>query len=149
VYGIRCASDCLAEVLPPRLDPKALLGLSHGHDLFLATVLQLGEQLHPNGVGALLSAFIHQRLDVKPPLGIKNAPEVRKVLEESGKVLAVLQGHDHKGGYQEIAGVHYCTLRAMVEGSGLENNAYAIMEIQPDDAIRIRGFRKQESYGPL
>jgi alkaline phosphatase len=90
--------------------------------------------------------FIHQRLDVKPPLGIKNAPEVRKVLEESGRVLAVLQGHDHKGGYQEIAGVHYCTLRAMVEGSGDENNAYAVMDVLPKDTIRIRGFRKQKSY---
>lgn len=93
--------------------------------------------------------FIHQRLDVKPPLGIKNAPEVRKVLEKSGKVLAVLQGHDHKGGYQEIGGIHYMTLAAMVEGSGEENNAYAVMEILPNDAVRIKGFREQKSYGPL
>jgi len=90
--------------------------------------------------------FVHQRLDVEPPLGIKNAPEVRKVLEESGKVLVVLQGHEHQGGYQEISGVHYCTLKGMIEGSGPENNAYAIMEILPNDAIRIRGFRKQKSY---
>lgn len=93
--------------------------------------------------------FIHQRLDVKPPLGIKNAPEVRKVLEESGKVLVVLQGHDHKGGYQEIGGIHYVTLTAMVEGSGEENNAYAVMDVLPGDAIRIKGFRTQKSYGPL
>jgi alkaline phosphatase len=92
--------------------------------------------------------FVHQRLDVKPPLGIKNAPEVRKVLEESGNVLAVLQGHDHKGDYQAIAGIHYCTLAAMVEGTGPENNAYAVMDILPGDAIRIRGFRKQKSYSP-
>lgn len=93
--------------------------------------------------------FVHQRLDVEPPLGIKNAPEVRKVLEESGKVLAALQGHEHKGGYQEIAGVHYCTLRGMIEGSGPESNAYAVMDILLGDTIRIRGFRKQKSYDPL
>lgn len=90
--------------------------------------------------------FVHQRLDVEPPLGIKNAPEVRKVLEESGKVLAVLQGHDHKGDYKEVGGVRYCTLKAMVEGSGEENNAYAILDVLQDNSIRIRGFRKQTSY---
>ena len=93
--------------------------------------------------------LVHQRLDVKPPLGIKNAPEVRKVLEESGKVVAVLQGHDHKGDYKKIGAVHYCTLQAMIEGSGPENNAYAVMDISPDDTIRIRGFRRQKSYDPL
>lgn len=90
--------------------------------------------------------FVHQRLDVEPPLGIKNAPEVRKVLGDSGKVLAVLQGHDHKGDYKEIGGVRYCTLKAMVEGSGAENNAYAILDVLPDNGIHIRGFRKQRSY---
>lgn len=77
--------------------------------------------------------------------GVKNASEIRRILEESGKVLAVVQGHYHKGDYQQIAGVHYCTLRAMVEGSGCENNAYAIMDVLPDDTIRITGFRKQTS----
>ena len=59
-------------------------------------------------------------------------------------MLAVLQGHDHKGDFKEIGGVHYCTLSAMIEGSGPENNAYAIMDILPGDVIRIRGFRKQK-----
>jgi hypothetical protein len=90
--------------------------------------------------------FVHQRLDVKPPLGVKNAAEVQRVLEESGKVLAVLQGHEHKGGYQAMGGIHYCTLQAMIEGTGPENNAYAIMDILADDAIRITGFRNQKSY---
>ena len=31
--------------------------------------------------------------------------------------------------------------------SGTENNAYAVLDILPGDAIRITGFRKQESYG--
>jgi hypothetical protein len=36
--------------------------------------------------------FAHQRLDVKNDYGVKNAAAVRKVLEDSGKVLAVFQG---------------------------------------------------------
>ena len=90
--------------------------------------------------------FVHQRLDVEPPVGVKNAPEIRKILEASGKVLAVLQGHHHQNDYKEIGGVHYCTLMAMVEGPGVVNNAYAAMDILPGDAIRITGFRKQKTY---
>ena len=78
--------------------------------------------------------------------GISNAPKIRKILEESGKVLAVFQGHLHQNFHSHIGGVHYVTLAAMVEGSGEENNAYAILDILPDDAIRITGFRKQKSY---
>jgi alkaline phosphatase len=89
---------------------------------------------------------VHQRLDAEPPYGVKNAPEIRKILEASGKVLAVLQGHHHKGDYKEIGGIHYCTMSAVVEGPGPENNAYAVMDILPGDAIRITGFRKQKSY---
>lgn len=42
-----------------------------------------------------------------------------------------------------VAGIHYCTLVAMVEGSGAENSGYAVMEIMEDHSIRVRGFRRQ------
>ena len=90
--------------------------------------------------------FAHQRLDVSNHYGVKNAEQVRKVLEESGKVVAVFQGHSHKNEYQEIAGIHYCVLVAMVEGSGAENNAYAVMDLFADGSIRIAGFRQQQDY---
>ncbi|SIO61422.1 alkaline phosphatase [Singulisphaera sp. GP187] len=90
--------------------------------------------------------FAHQRLDVSNSHGVKNGPEVRRVLEASGKVLAVFQGHSHKNDYKEIAGIHYCTLVAMIEGSGAENNGYSVMEVRPDGTIRIQGFRKQADY---
>jgi len=90
--------------------------------------------------------FVHQCLDMIPPFGVKNGSEVRKILEASGKVLAVLQGHYHWGNYQEIGGLHYCTMSAIVEGSGPENSAYAMMDILPGDVIRISGFHKQKSY---
>ncbi len=90
--------------------------------------------------------FAHQRLDVSNHYGVKNAKAVRKVLEDSGKVLAVFQGHSHKNDYKEIAGIHYCVLVAMVEGSGLNNNGYSIMEITDDGTIRISGHQKQNDY---
>jgi predicted phosphohydrolase len=92
------------------------------------------------------TVFVHQRLDVEPPYGVKNAAEIRKILEQSGKVMAVFQGHYHPGDYKQIAGIHYGTLSAMIEGSGEKNSAYAVMDILPGDAIRVRGFRRQRGY---
>ena len=90
--------------------------------------------------------FAHQRLDVSNDHGVKNCPEVRGVLQDSGKVLAVLQGHSHQNDLKDIGGIHYCTLVAMVEGTGSENSGYSIMEIAADGVIRLTGFRKQIAY---
>lgn len=88
----------------------------------------------------------HQRLDNSGNHAVKNAAEVRKVLEASGKVAAVFQGHSHKNDYQQIGGIHYCTLVAMIEGSGAENNGYALLEAFEGGDIRLTGFRKQANY---
>jgi len=90
--------------------------------------------------------FAHQRLDVSNDHGVKNCPEVQKILEESGKVLAVFQGHSHQNDLKDIGGIHYCTLVAMVQGSGAENNGYSVMEITKDGTILLSGFRKQNEY---
>lgn len=90
--------------------------------------------------------FAHQRWDVSNDHGVKNCPDVRTAFEESGKVLAVYQGHSHKNDLKDIGGIHYCTLTAMVEGSGAENNGYSVMEIAADGSIVLHGFRKQQKY---
>ncbi len=90
--------------------------------------------------------FVHQRLDVSNSYGVKNAPQVRKVLEDSGKVLAVFQGHSHENELKDINGIHYCVHRAMIEGSGRENNGYSTMDVFSDGTIRVTGFRKQKKY---
>jgi len=90
--------------------------------------------------------FVHQRLDDdNASTGVKNAPPVREILEQSGKVLAVFQGHHHSGGYDNINGIHYCTLQALVEQSGLENNSYSVVQIWLDGSIDIKGFGKQKN----
>ncbi len=89
--------------------------------------------------------FIHQRLDGEGDLFVNNAAEVRSVLEESGRTLAVLQGHHHAGDYTRIKGIHYYTLRGMVEGPGLDNTAYAVVELAPDNALRITGYGQATS----
>lgn len=90
--------------------------------------------------------FAHQRLDVSNHYGVRNAADVRRVLEESGEVLAVFQGHSHRNDHREIGGIHYCTMVAMVEGTGAESNGYSVMDLASDGTIQIEGFRKQADY---
>ncbi len=127
-------------------------GISYGRRNFQWTdpnipsneVEWLAEDLKASGRQTIV--FVHQRLDVSNSYGIKNAAEVRKVLEDSGNVLAVFQGHSHKNDLKEINGIHYCVHRAMVEGSGAENNGYSTMDLFADGSIRVTGFREQQDY---
>jgi len=90
--------------------------------------------------------FVHQNLhDETNPHGIKNAPVVRHLLENAGNVIAVFQGHDHAGGLHMVNGIPYITLKAAVDGPGLENNAYAMVSVEPE-RIRVQGYGKQESH---
>jgi hypothetical protein len=86
--------------------------------------------------------LVHQRLDGDGTTSIRNRVDVREQLESSGKVLAVFQGHDHPGFYSLINGIHYYTLRAVVEGPGSENNAYAVVDVSPDLNIAVTGYRR-------
>ena len=99
-----------------------------------------------NSTSKHVVVFAHQRLDVNDNHGVKNNAEVRAVLEESNKVLAVFQGHSHQNDLKKIGDIHYCTLVAMVEGSGVENNGYSHMSLQANGTISLTGFRKQDSY---
>lgn len=90
--------------------------------------------------------FAHQRLDETKQHSVKNAAAARKILEQSGKVLAVLQGHSHANDYQAINGIHYATLVAMVEGAAPENNGYALLDVLQDGSLILTGFRKQAKY---
>lgn len=90
--------------------------------------------------------FVHQRLDVSNNHGVRNGAEVRKLLETSGKVRAVFQGHSHQNDLKEIAGIHYCTLVAMVEGAGPDNNGYSQLNLDDNGTLRVSGFRNQKGY---
>jgi hypothetical protein len=87
-------------------------------------------------------AFNHQQLDCEGNICVNNAEEVREIFENSKKTIAVFQGHYHNGHYSQINGIHYYTLKAMVEGSGSQNNAYAVVEVFNDGSISITGYRK-------
>ncbi|MDB4331736.1 metallophosphoesterase [bacterium] len=90
--------------------------------------------------------FIHQRLDVDNNHGVKNNAAVRKILENSQQVLAVFQGHSHQNDIKWVSGIPYCTCVAMVEGNGVAENGYSILDLYPDGTLQLKGFRKQDSH---
>jgi predicted phosphodiesterase len=92
--------------------------------------------------------FVHQRLDLWPShvFAVKSCFAVRRILEESGKVLAVVQGHSHKNELVPIRGIPYITLGAMVEGPGLENNGYSVLRVYPNRTISLSGFRRHAEH---
>ena len=104
----------------------------------------LKEQLETTPGRALI--FVHQRLDVPGVHTVASAPEVRHIIESSGKVLAVFQGHSHQNDYREINRIHYCTMRAVIEGSGPENNGYSVVSVYGDGRVAVKGFRAQRDY---
>lgn len=111
--------------------------------------------------------FTHQTLDRVDDQdhNIKNASEVRKIFEESGKVLAVFSGHDHQGGYSNIKDIHYIVLTGNVsvhdsrswETTSRENgfgkvkdNQFALLKIdalgEKSYSLTVNGFGRQPSY---
>lgn len=83
--------------------------------------------------------FVHQLLYGNSKTTIKNAGTTRAILEKGNKVKCVFQGHDHMGGYELINGIHYYTLKGMVEGNFPESNSFAIVSLS-EDKILIRGY---------
>lgn len=61
--------------------------------------------------------FSHHNLDpaVTENHRIKNAAQIRKILENSGKVRTVFQGHDHRYTKSDINGIHYITYPSILE----------------------------------
>jgi predicted MPP superfamily phosphohydrolase len=102
----------------------------------------LKEDLKENKLPAII--FIHQLLGDSKGMkkSAQNAPEVRKILEDSGKVLCVFEGHVNSERHSVINHIHYYSFISTVFGSGAKNNSYVIAEVSKKGDIRIRGFRQ-------
>lgn len=88
--------------------------------------------------------FIHQLLDDSKSVkhSVCNAAEVRQILEQSGNVRCVFQGHVHEERYTVINGIHYYSVNTVVDHDGPENNAYMLVDVYKDGSLVIDGFRR-------
>ena len=71
--------------------------------------------------------FMHQNIDpaIREDHRLSNSAELIRIIEESGTVKAVFQGHYHPGQESEHNGIRYITLPAMCENE----SAYWIFEL--------------------
>jgi len=65
---------------------------------------------------------------------------VLEILAESGVTVAWLAGHDHRGGYVQVGGVHHLTLKGMLETA--DTTAWALLTVR-GDTLRVDGFGRE------
>ena len=70
-----------------------------------------------------------------------NHSAITELLAKYPCVAAYLNGHNHAGNYGEKNGIHYLSLKGMVD---TEKNSYSVMEVHADRLI-LKGFGRQEN----
>jgi predicted phosphodiesterase len=70
-----------------------------------------------------------------------NHSAITELLAKYPCVAAYLNGHNHAGNYGEKNGIHYLTLKGMVD---TQKNSYGVMEVHADRLI-LKGFGRQEN----
>lgn len=90
-------------------------GDSNWTDTFYPFELELKEKLKDAKGDVYI--FMHQNIDrlIPPSHRLFNADNLLKIIEDSGKVKTVFQGHYHKGYRSECNGVKYIALPATCE----------------------------------
>lgn len=102
--------------------------------------------------GRPVIVFIHENIDDRvvdgsfDPHLLRNTDQVRPVIEASGNVQAVIQGHYHVGLCTVLNGIPYFGATAMATGPGVDNNAFAIVSLYPNRRLSVEGFGRQVSW---
>ncbi len=69
-----------------------------------------------------------------------NDNEIIEILETYSSPVAYLSGHNHGGNYGRKNGIHYLTLKGMVDTN---KNSFAILELSPN-RLTVRGFGREK-----
>lgn len=71
---------------------------------------------------------------------VGNYAAVQQILEKYN-TLAVFQGHVHQEKYSTKNGINYITQLGMVDYEGLDNNSFAIVEVD-DTSLTLNGYKR-------
>jgi manganese-dependent ADP-ribose/CDP-alcohol diphosphatase len=74
-----------------------------------------------------------------------NAEEVISLIDAFPSVKAYINGHNHEGGYGMKQGIHYLTLKGMVD---TEQTSYASIRVDTD-SIYVTGYGREENRNLL
>lgn len=69
-----------------------------------------------------------------------NDTKVAQIIDRHKSVVAYINGHNHAGNYGQQNGVHYLTLKGMVDTT---ESAYSVIEVYRD-RLEVVGFGRQE-----
>jgi hypothetical protein len=86
--------------------------------------------------------FCHYRLDDAGDYSVSNRAAVRAILEASGKVRAVFQGHNHLNALSRINGVSYLTLAAMTDNP-FPSSAFSTVSVYSSGRVVVQGIDRQ------
>ena len=89
--------------------------------------------------GEKVVLYCHFPVYPADPHNLWNAKEVISILETFSCVKAYINGHNHKGKYGQKNGIHYLTLKGMVE---TESNAYSIIRVH-QNKLQIKGYGRE------
>lgn len=105
----------------------------------LAWLKEVLEKADENSEKVIL--FCHFPVYPKNAHNLWNAEEVIALLESYACVKAYINGHNHHGNYGVKEGIHYVTLKGMVD---TETTSYAVIKLHAD-TIDIVGYGREES----
>ncbi len=71
-----------------------------------------------------------------------NANEIRNIVESRNRKMVFMNGHTHRSNYCLNNGVHYVSLRGMVE---MDENSFATAEIYKD-SISVKGYGAEKNF---
>ena len=86
-----------------------------------------------------VAVFCHFPVYPADPHNLWNAGEIISLFEEFSCVKAYINGHNHKGKYGQKNGIHYLTLKGMVE---TEDNAYSIISVH-QGKLKVTGYGRE------
>lgn len=89
--------------------------------------------------------FSHQCLSATGVPYVNNAAQVRRVLEQSGKVLAIFNGHAHRNDRMTVGDIPYFMMQAMTPKTA-RINAHAVVRVYEEGWIFVEGSAYQASY---
>lgn len=110
-------------------------GIGTKQKTWLRTVLKQADQKNQKAI--VLCHYPVYPADVH---NLYNDQEVIEILESHSSPVAYLSGHNHHGNYGRKNGIHYLTLKGMVD---TDQNSFAIMELFPD-RLNFRGFGREK-----
>jgi len=91
--------------------------------------------------GEKVIVFCHFPIAPENIHNLLNYKEMLPIIEKNKCVIAWISGHNHAGNYENLKGVHFVTIKGMVETETINN--FAIVDVY-DDNLVLRGYGDQE-----